>query len=103
MNKLPCGECKLFDPILGPGEKKTRRGQCVPRSVYPAREGPGQVFPTGVARVPVGELAKPFIVKLDQVVAPCEYARKANFDTVEEKKKRQEALTTRPDGTRAHS
>ena len=103
MNGLPCGNCKLFDPILGPGEKATRRGMCIPRSTYPTYEGPGQVFPPGVPRAPVGELAKPFIVKRDQVVGPCEYARKADFNPVDEKKKLQEAKTTRADGTRAHS
>lgn len=103
MNELPCGLCKLFDPILGSGEKKTRRGWCIPRSVYAHQEGPGQVFPEGVKRAAPGELAKPFIVKRDQVIAPCDFVRKADFDPVEEKQKQQAAAGTRADGRRVHS
>jgi hypothetical protein len=77
MNKLKCSLCVHYDPILGPNEKDTKRGWCAKKSFYPTYEGPGQVFPRGVARVNKGELAKPFIVKKDQVVAACTHAKDA--------------------------
>lgn len=96
MNKLLCGACRYFDPILSTGEKETRRGMCSLRSVYPSHEGPGQVFPNGVRRAKTGDLAEPFIVKKDQLVPVCESARPSNVDPVAEKKKQtQKTLTKR--------
>lgn len=89
MNKLECGKCAKYDPILGPNEKRTKRGWCIPRSIYPATEGPGQIFPPGVKRAEAGELAKPFIVRDKQVVESCDMAKPVDFDTYEEKKKNQ--------------
>jgi hypothetical protein len=103
MNDLPCGKCKKYDPILGPNERETRRGWCIPRSKYPHAEGPGQVFPDGVERVGPKELAKPYIVKRDYVHPMCEMARPTDVDLVEEKKKRQVEATTRSGGQRAHT
>ena len=103
MNDIPCGKCLRFDPILGPNEKATRRGQCIPRSKYPYREGPGQVFPPGVERVGPMEPARPYIVRKEQVVAMCAFAKRVDYDLAEEKKKKQVAVTTRKDGKRVHT
>lgn len=92
MNKLVCGLCRYYDPILSSGEKETKRGMCSLRSIYPSHEGPGQVFPTGVRRAKTGDLAEPFIVKKDQLIAPCEDARPSRSNPVEEKKKKQAKL-----------
>lgn len=89
MNKLECGKCKEYDPIIGPNEKRTRRGMCVPRSKYPYQEGPGQIFPPGVKRVARGELSEPFIVREKQVISQCTHAKPAAYDPYEEKKKNQ--------------
>jgi len=72
--------------MLGPKEKDTKKGWCEKRSKYPHSEGPGQVFPPNVARVAHGELAKPFIVKKEQVVPSCTTAQLANFDPVKAKR-----------------
>lgn len=103
INELPCGNCKNYDPILGPGERETRRGWCIPRSKYAHKEGPGQVFPPGVERVGPKELAEPYIVKKDYVHPMCEHAKSTDLDPVEEKKKRQIEATTRSSGQRAHT
>jgi hypothetical protein len=104
INAVPCGHCKNYDPILGSGEKETRRGWCVPRSKYAHREGPGQVFPAGVQRVGPKELAQPFIVKKDYTHPTCELARSSALDAVEEKKKKQIAATTpTKNGRRVHT
>ena len=103
INELPCGECKNYDPILGPGERETRRGWCIPRSAYAYKEGPGQVFPPGVARVGPKELARPYLVKKDYIHPMCEYAKTTDVDSVEEKKKRQIEATTRSSGQRVHT
>lgn len=95
MNNIPCGNCKRFDPILGPNEKRTRRGMCVPRSTYPHQEGPGQVFPSDARRVSLDEIPKPFIVRREQIVGPCTFAKRADTDPVSEKKKAQLKVTTR--------
>jgi hypothetical protein len=84
-----CGECANYDPILGPGEKETKRGWCIPRSVYPAVEGPGQVFPPGVKRAKKGELAKPYIVKKYDLLPGCDLSKKTDLDPYVEKKKSQ--------------
>jgi hypothetical protein len=103
INELPCGKCKNYDPILGPNERETRRGWCIPRSKYAHKEGPGQVFPPGVARVGPKELAQPYIVKKDFVHSMCEHARPTDTDPVEEKQKRQVEATTQRSGRRVHT
>lgn len=86
MNELPCGKCIHYDPVLGPGEKDTKRGWCVKKSKYPAVEGPGQVFPVGATRVAIGSLAEPYLVKKDQVVPPCPDAKEARIDVLDKKR-----------------
>lgn len=103
INDLPCGQCRNYDPILGPNERETRRGWCIPRSKYPHKEGPGQVFPPNVTRVGPKELAQPYIVKKDYVHLMCEFARQTDLNPVEEKQRKQAAASTRPDGRRAHT
>ena len=79
LNGKPCNTCENYAVIsIGDGQKKAARGWCVPKSVYPAQEQPGQVFPPGVKRAPVGELAKPHIVVGVEIVPHCvEYREKA--------------------------
>lgn len=74
MNNIPCKDCKFYDAILGPAEKITKRGWCVKKSLYPAKEGRGQNFPYGAKRVKPGELAKPHIVRGEVVVEECKLA-----------------------------
>lgn len=70
-NTLPCSSCKHYDPILK-GVKPTPRGWCVKKSLYPARDTPGQVTPEGAQRVgPDETLAKPYIVDAKSVQAAC--------------------------------
>lgn len=102
INKIPCGRCRNYDPILGSKEKETRRGWCTVRSMYPAKEGPGQIFPSGVRRVAAGEIAKPFIVKKDYVHPTCEHARETNVDAAKQKKEQQATIATRKDGRRVN-
>jgi hypothetical protein len=94
-NTLLCGQCAHYDPLLGTGEKDTGMGWCAKRSVYPHKEGPGQVFPADVKRVNLGELARPFITKKDSVINPCEHARHTTDDPVAKKQQAQ----TRTDAT----
>lgn len=89
MNELPCGKCIHYDPVLGPGEKDTKRGWCIKKSKYPAVEGPGQVFPPGVERVAIGSLAEPYLVGKRQVVPPCPDAKEARFDQADKKREKQ--------------
>lgn len=86
MNKLICGLCQYYDPILGPNEKYLQKGWCAKRSLYPAQEGPGQIFPTGVKRVERGKLAEPYIVKHQTLVVGCADARSANTDQIAAKR-----------------
>jgi len=72
LNDKNCSSCSNYAVIsIGDGQKKARHGWCVPRSKYPAKEQPGQIFPPGAKRVAVGELAKPFIVVGDDVMPNC--------------------------------
>ena len=71
MNDKPCGECQHFDVIIR-GKRETKHGWCAKKSKYPAKEGPGQVFPEGVERVGNGELAQPVIVGVAEDVAVSE-------------------------------
>ena len=75
INTMQCGLCQHFDAILGPREGRSRRGRCAKRSVYPEKEGPGQVFPAGVRRAGPGEAVDIYIVRKDQVVSMCADAR----------------------------
>jgi hypothetical protein len=95
MNETPCGRCSFYDPLIGSSGKDTGMGWCAKRSAYPAKEGPGQVFPPGVERV-TGPLAKPFIVKKGQVLSSCPFVRPTNEDLVAQKKKREEQARTPP-------
>jgi len=71
-----CDTCVNFDPVLrgvsGGKLRDTIWGWCAKKSVYPCKEGPGQVFPNGVARVDDPAVpAKPYLVKRGQVVRDC--------------------------------
>lgn len=88
INNLPCGKCVNYDPRLGSNFKDTRRGYCIARSLYPHKEGPGQLFPPQAQRVGKGELAKPFLVKKDQVVEPCTFAKPSGIEDPAEAKRK---------------
>lgn len=77
MNDKPCGECQHFDVIIR-GKRETKHGWCAKKSKYPAKEGPGQVFPEGVERVGNGELAQPVIVGVAEVASRCANHRARN-------------------------
>ena len=96
INDMPCGLCANYDPRLGPKYKDTKRGNCVARAKYPFKEGPGQVFPPKAKRVKEGELAEPFLVKKDQVVASCEHAKPSNVED-SAKAKRQAVVDSQKD------
>jgi len=103
-NDVPCGQCHNYDPILGSGEKETKRGWCTVRNKYPHQEGPGQVFPAGVQRVNEGELAKPFIVKKVYTHPTCALARRTNVDQAKDKLQKQVAASTpKKGGRRVHT
>lgn len=75
-NDKPCDTCEHFDPVMRGqaakgGYRETAWGWCAKKSKYPAQEGPGQRFPSGVQRVAPGALAEPVIVKKGQVVQNC--------------------------------
>lgn len=70
MTTKTCGSCEHYDPVLR-GTKETKWGWCAKKSVYPAKEGPGQLFPVGVKRVEGGALAEPCIVRKEQIVPNC--------------------------------
>ena len=74
-NQIKCKDCVYYDCILGRRERKTKRGWCSKKSVYPAQEGPGQTFPLNVRRAATGELGKPVIVIGDAVEKHCKDAR----------------------------
>lgn len=77
MNSLKCSDCKYYDAIKSGRSKVAVHGWCSVKSVYPFKEGPGQVFPPGVRRVESGELpAKPEIVEGAKVVKTCTQAVK---------------------------
>jgi len=87
MNELPCGKCTHYDPILKSNEEESKRGWCIKRSKYPAREGPGQVFPATAERLANPKaLGEPFIVKKDGVIESCAFARPSRVDTVAQKR-----------------
>jgi len=80
-NKLKCGDCENFWPIM----KGTRdgsfipqtRGHCLARSVYP-KDKPGEhVFPPGarIKELP-NNVAKVVVVHRNQVETSCNHANK---------------------------
>jgi len=74
MNQNQCGNCKNFDRVVGAKSRLQPFGWCAARSVYPAKEGPGQAFPAGVKRMDdPAKPAKPLIVYQDTVDAGCVY------------------------------
>lgn len=76
INSKPCKDCANYAPIkVGDGKKQARRGWCSVKSVYPAQEQPGQIFPPGVRRAQPGELAKPVIVVGNEVQSHCDQFR----------------------------
>lgn len=70
MNDKPCEQCEHYDVIIR-GKKETKHGWCAKKSKYPAKEGPGQIFPSGVQRVAHGEPAQPVIVQGTEVQSRC--------------------------------
>ena len=55
-NKLPCGQCAHYDPILR-GTRETHRGTCVKRSVYPeVRDHLALPLPPGAKTAEVAKL-----------------------------------------------
>lgn len=77
-NDKPCDTCQSFDAIMRgvPGKgglRETNWAWCAKLSKYPAKEGPGQMFPPGVTRVAEGVLPSPVIVKKGQVVTNCQF------------------------------
>lgn len=73
MADKPCGSCRKFDPIIGQRLHRIGYGRCVPRSTYPAREGPGQVFPPGARRASEGAPADAHVVPHDHVATYCTF------------------------------
>ena len=68
MATRPCKECSKYDPI----GRKTGHGRCSLKSIYPMKEGPGQVFPLGVTRMTEeGKPCKPFVVRGDSIATTC--------------------------------
>jgi len=87
INNIPCGKCDHFDPALGPHRKKTNYGWCAKKSRYAYSEGPGQVVPPGVHRVGLGEIARPYLVKWEELEAACTDAKLTNRDHCEDKRR----------------
>ena len=77
MNNLKCSECKYYAPIKSGRSKNSFHGWCSVKSLYPFKEGPGQVFPPGVRRVESPDTpAKPEIVEGAKVVKNCTQVKK---------------------------
>lgn len=71
---FPCRDCIHFDQQhknVNGAPVPVWFGHCARRSLYPAQELEGQVFPVGVRRAKHGELAKMVIVEPDEVRASC--------------------------------
>lgn len=104
MNSLPCGDCINYDPILAREEQETLRGWCIARSLYPAKEGPGQVFPPNAQRHEDPKaLGTPFIVKKMALITACPYARKGKPEAAELKRQAQQRLSLTKKGQRVLS
>ena len=87
LNNKPCGSCDHCDEVLR-GTKGTNWAWCAKLSKYPYKEGPGQVFPEGVARVGSEEdLAVPKIVRKTDVEKNC-----AHFIPKKTKQNKQDLL-----------
>lgn len=77
MNTLKCENCRHYDPIKSGRSKTAFHGWCSVKSVYPFKEGSGQLFPPGVRRADSPESpAKPEIVEGAKVVRTCTQAVK---------------------------
>ena len=77
MNKMKCHECRFFDLITNARVPNPSHGWCAKRSEYPAKEGPGQVFPEGVKRVEDADApAKPYIIHRNAVISQCTMAER---------------------------
>lgn len=73
-NNKACDTCEYFDPVLKGKHGKTVEtiwGWCAKKSLYPTKEGQGQIFPPGVKRANEGEMPKPVIIRKGQVVSNC--------------------------------
>lgn len=74
MNKLKCSSCVHFDEqykFVNGRRVPLWYGLCAKRTVYPAKEQDGQVFPEGVKRAEEGQLAQPAIVQPGAVIPGC--------------------------------
>ena len=71
LNNKPCKSCVFYDVIKVGSSKGARHGWCSVKSIYPAVEQAGQIFPTGVKRASVDALAKPYIITGDEVIPHC--------------------------------
>ena len=71
MNAQPCGKCRHYDVIKGPRFKSTGFGRCVPRSIYPTKEGPGQRFPPNAKRAAEGTMPQIEAVRETDTVPTC--------------------------------
>ena len=72
MNTVKCKDCRHYDVIRSGKTKAPKHGWCAARSIYPFKEGPGQIFPPGVQRVAAeGMHPTPEIVTGNSVVPNC--------------------------------
>lgn len=80
MNNLKCGDCHYYDVqfLIVKGERKNSTfGRCAKRSLYPAKERDGQVFPPDVERAAEDEIIPPekiLIVDGKSVRSECVHA-----------------------------
>ena len=72
MSSIKCKDCRHYAVIKSAKNKNPQHGWCTIRSVYPAVEEIGQVFPPNVKRMEdPAQPAKPYIVKGDSVLSFC--------------------------------
>lgn len=72
MADIKCKDCKHYAVIKSAKNRNPDYGWCNIRSVYPAIEEIGQVFPPNVKRMEdPAQPAKPYIVKGNSVVSFC--------------------------------
>ena len=70
-NTRPCKECEHYDPILR-GMQETRQGWGGRKSLYPAKDSPGQVTPAHAVRVSDPDApAQPHIVQGLDILPGC--------------------------------
>jgi hypothetical protein len=72
----PCRTCKNYDQISVAGKRPSAHGWCAALSLYPPEGVRGRRVPSGAARAPEGERAKPHIVTGAGVVKSCQLWRK---------------------------